>query len=190
MNLPLAALARTSRGSSTEGAKLQSPRNKLRIKPEVAGDNQSSKGDTATRRQSSRTISTPSTKSTAKSEKVDGGQEAPAPQAAKVDETGKPLSGAAHGKPLNPSRKTEQGGSAAEKAAQAPEDDDSSDDDGDGFRIVVGRDREATQTPAMPVKRFLRGMGSALMGRGLSRVGIGLCLSEREAHWLHPILNG
>lgn len=48
-------------------------------------------------------------------------------------------------------------GNAAQIRHQGVHDDDSSDDDGDGFRIVVGREREAAPAPTAPVKRFLRG---------------------------------
>lgn len=58
----------------------------------------------------------------------------------------------------------DQKGDANAGQANAGGDEDSSDDDdvGDGFRIVVGREREAPAAPAAPTKRFLRGKSSSV----------------------------
>lgn len=82
-----------------------------------------------------------------------GGEEAVAPEAAKpLDE----------GKVNSPESGTIGVADAEKQQGVEEEDDDSSDDDGDGFRIVVGREREVVPAPSAPVKRFLRGEVSPL----------------------------
>lgn len=106
------------------------------------------------------TAASSSTKPSIVKEKVDGGgDEAPAPQTVKPDGAGLKtrLMDATKQKSPDVSRKAIGTDNSAPKTGNPQGGGESSDDDGDGFKIVVGRDRENSAGPAVPVKRFLRG---------------------------------
>lgn len=150
-----------SGGSTGDRARAPSPRPKLsKVKGDKPDDTDGSRNGQIPKRQSPTAVGPTSSKPNPGVEKPDGGgDEAPAPRSPDVDETeSKPSSLApVQSKTAKPLAKSKRRNLGAQGAAGVHEADNSSDDEGDGFRIVVGRDREAANATAMPMKRFLRG---------------------------------